>query len=72
MHINYRRGEDRVFVGLREGGPGSCSFAHRNIRSSFADEKREAWGRRRMREREAIGRGREMPRWRRTIRYDWL
>ena len=45
MHINYRRGEDRVFVGLRECGPGSCSFAHRNIRSSFADEKREVWGR---------------------------
>lgn len=72
MHINYRRGEDRVFVGLREGGPGACSFAHRNPRSSFAWEKREAWEKRRMAEQEAMYHGREMPRWRRTIRYDWL
>ena len=70
MHINYRRGEDRVFVGLRDGG--SCAFAYRGRRKSFADEKREVWSSQRMREREAIHRGEEMPRWRKHIRWDWL
>lgn len=70
MHINYRRGEDRVFVGLHDGG--SCSFEFRGRRSSFQWQKRQSWSKRRMAEREAVYHEREMPRWRRHIRWDWL
>lgn len=70
MHINYRRGEDRVSVGLRDGG--SCSFRFRSRRNSFAYAKRQSWSERRMAEREALTHEREMPRWRRHIRWDLL
>lgn len=70
MHINYRRGETRVSVGLRDGGVCASRIKHR--RKSFAWEKAASWAERREAERTALCRDDEMPRWRPSIRWDWL
>ena len=63
MHVNWRRN-------FRRPG-GSCSARDKGRADSFVWPKRKCWSIRRMQERQALAKGEEVPRWRRTILYDW-